>query len=301
MVRSFFDRRKQAADDLRHSLDALVLFAAQRSFRPRTVVVSEYELRPLARYGWGRPPHNGLLEMFRSREAESQAMIEALGRSTTDLFSIPGGRDPSGGLTWDNDWWGGLDAMVLYTSLRDRKPRHYVEIGSGYSTRFARRAISDHELGTRITSIDPQPRADIDDLCDQVLRCSLEASDLSVFSTLGAGDVLVMDGSHMALMNSDAVVFFLDVLPNLAPGVLVAIDDVFLPWDYPPEWVDRWYGEQYLLASMLLYGADDWRIRFPAWFLTQDSEEKQQFGSLWEYIRPSRGEFAMSFWMEKTE
>ena len=40
--------------------------------------------------------------------------------------------------------------------------RQMLEIGSGNSTKFARRAIRDHRLCTRITSIDPHPRAEID-------------------------------------------------------------------------------------------------------------------------------------------
>lgn len=300
MSRSFVDRARHAATSSKRSWDALVLSLAERTVRPRSLIVSEYELRPSARYGWGRPPHQGLLDILRRRESESDQTVESLTGSTHDLFSIPGGRDPAGGLSWDNDWWGGVDAMVLYASLRDRNPERYVEVGSGHSTRFARRAISEHGLRTHITSIDPHPRADIDDICDTVIRRPLEEADLSIFSTLGAGDVVVMDGSHTALMNSDAVAFFLDVVPSLSPGVLVAIDDIFLPWDYPPEWTDRWYGEQYLLASMLLTGAEDWKLRFPAWYLTQDSDAKGRFDPLWQHIRPSRGEYAMSFWMELT-
>lgn len=299
MASKFVHRARQATAGSRQSWDALVLSAARRSFRPRNVIVSEYELHPAARYGWSSRPNAGLLGIFRDREEESKQTVDSLKSSTEELFRIPGGRDSSGGLSWDNDWWGGLDAMVLYTTLRDRNAERYVEIGSGYSTRFTRRAITDHGLRTHVTSIDPHPRAEIDDICDRVIRRPLEDVDLSVFSDLSDGDVVVMDGSHTALMNSDAVVFFLEVLPVLAPGVLVAIDDIFLPWDYPPQWADRWYGEQYLLASMLLFGAEDWRIRFPAWYLTQDSDTKDQFRRLWDHIRPSHGEYAMSFWMER--
>lgn len=277
----------------------LLLSLLRRSVRHRTVMVSEYELRPSPRYGWGRPPHPMLADRLRKRQAESEAAVEALVAFGDDLRSIPGGRSTSGALSWDNDWWGGVDAMVLYAAMRDRNPARYVEIGSGYSTRFARRSISDHSLRTLITSIDPAPRADIDHLCDRILRSSLEDADLSLFSQLEAGDIVVMDGSHMAFMNSDSAVFFLEVLPQLPAGVLVAIDDVFLPWDYPPGWVDRWYGEQYLLASMLLAGAEEWTLRFPAFYLTQESELKDLFEPLWQHIRPAGGRFAMSFWMEK--
>ena len=39
--------------------------------------------------------------------------------------------------------------------------------------------------------------------------------------------------------------------------------DIFLPWDYPEEWRDRFYNEQYLLLSYLLGGADGDEIILP--------------------------------------
>ena len=55
-------------------------------------------------------------------------------------------------------------------------------------------------------------------------------------------------------MNSDATVFFLEILPRLPGGVLVGIHDVFLPYDYPRDYADRYYSEQYLLAAHLIAG-----------------------------------------------
>ncbi|HEX6395279.1 MAG TPA: class I SAM-dependent methyltransferase [Acidimicrobiales bacterium] len=300
MVATFLTRVRLAVAAGKGKWEEFILFVGRRTYRPRTVAVLEYEVRPAARYGWGCPPHSRLLDLLRSREEESEGTIEAITSVSDDLLSIPGGRGSSGDLSWDNDWWGGLDAMVLYAALRDRNPQKYVEVGSGYSTRFARRAVSDHSLRTQIVSLDPRPRTDVDDLCDTVIRSPLEQADLSVFTGLGAGDIVVMDGSHTAFMNSDAVVFFLDVLPSLAPGVLVGIDDIFLPWDYPPSWTGRWYGEQYLLASMLLADEPGWTLRFPAWYLTQESANQSRFESLWRHIDPVHGRYAMSFWMQKT-
>jgi hypothetical protein len=63
-----------------------------------------------------------------------------------------------------------------------------------------------------------------------------------------------MDGSHRVLMNSDATVFFLEVLPRLKPGVVVHMHDIFLPNDYPLRWRELYYSEQYMLAAYLLAG-----------------------------------------------
>src|SRR5438309_380721 len=83
-------------------------------------------------------------------------------------------------------------------------------------TMWVARARRDGALATTITSIDPNPRAGIDELCDRVLRSPLELADLSVFEELTAGDIVLCDGSHRIFMNSDVAAFQLDVLPSLA-------------------------------------------------------------------------------------
>src|SRR5690606_30946570 len=93
---------------------------------------------------------------------------------------------------------------------------------------------------------------EIDMICDNVFREPLEDVGLEIFDALGAGDILYIDNSHRAFMNSDVTVVFLDILPRLKPGVLVQIHDVTLPYDYPEVWIDRHYSEQYLLAAWLL-------------------------------------------------
>ncbi len=44
----------------------------------------------------------------------------------------------------------------------------------------------------------------------------------------------------------------MDVLPRLPSGVLVGIHDICLPFDYPEEWRERGYNEQYMLAAFML-------------------------------------------------
>jgi hypothetical protein len=50
---------------------------------------------------------------------------------------------------------------------------------------------------------------------------------------------------------------FFDVLPALAPGVLIHVHDVAGNLDYPREWLDdgRAWNEQYLLRAFLMYNA----------------------------------------------
>src|SRR5262249_45397046 len=128
-----------------------------------------------------------------------------------------------------------------------------------------------------------EPRNEIEPLIDEAVRRPLEDVDLQLFSELDAGDFLFFDGSHRALQNSDVTVFFLDVLPKLKPGVVVHLHDIYLPYDYPTGHLRRLWNEQYLLAMTLLYGARQFELLFPSWFVTCDKElvaqARQIFGT----------------------
>jgi hypothetical protein len=195
---------------------------------------------------------------------------------------------------------GDLDAAMLYALPTLTRARTYLEIGSGNTTKFVRRGITDHGADTRVISIDPAPRAEVDQLCDQVHRVPLEVASPKVFDELKSGDVVAIDGSHRCFQNSDVTVFFLEVLPRLPAGVLIFIDDIFLPSDYPGEWRDRYYSEQYLLAVLLM--ADRGRryeIVFPSHFSFLDPSLRRSTDRVWsELAIPNLPRATASgFWM----
>ncbi len=204
---------------------------------------------------------------------------------------------------WDNGFLHGLDSAAIYGFLRSRDPALYLEIGSGNSTKFADRARRDGDLRTRIVSIDPDPRAEVDEICDRVIRSPLEEADLAVFGELEAGDVLFFDGTHMVFMNSDVTVFFLEVLPRLKEGVLVGVHDVFLPYDYPSELADRHYSEQYLLAAHLLAGNPAVAPVLAAWHATVSRDLGPRSGRSGRIpaLRGSRRAAAPSGWRSELE
>jgi hypothetical protein len=248
----------------------------------------DYPVRPRARWGHGAPVHEGIRAVLEEGRDRYRKHLGAILELREPLLRIPATADPAadgaaaGEPTWVNGWLPGLDSAALYTFLARTDPALYLEVGSGNSTKFARRAIEDHGLRTRLVSIDPQPRAEIDALCDEVVRSPAEEVDLTVYDRLGAGDVLFVDNSHRCLQNSDATVMFLDVLPRLQPGVLVEFHDIVLPEDYPPEWLDRFYSEQYLLAAYLLAGGDRLSVELPNHFVSTDAELAAILAPLWD-------------------
>jgi len=149
------------------------------------------------------------------------------------------------------DWFPGLDAAALYTLIRAERPRRLVEIGSGHSTRIAARAVADGGLATELHAIDPAPRAALADLDVVWWRRPVQAAPATLAAELTAGDVLFVDSSHVLVPGSDVAFVFTELLPRLAPGVLVHFHDVFLPDPYPEGWAWRGYNEQDAVAGLL--------------------------------------------------
>ena len=171
---------------------------------------------------------------------------------------------------WVGTAYGMLDALFLMHFVQTLKPRTFLEIGSGISTAFARHAADAVSHDMKIVSIDPEPRAAIDAICDEVIRAPLEGCDTSVFERLEPNDIVFLDGSHRSFMNSDVTVFFIEVLPRLKPGVVVHIHDISLPYDYPP-WAKNWYwNEQYMLAVYLMGHMKRVSVLAPTAYISKD-------------------------------
>jgi len=185
-----------------------------------------------------------------------------MGRFAPEFAAIPAETEDAAMPRWRQNWFPPLDGMSSFTMVAARRPALVIEIGPGNSTKFFNFARKQQSPETRIWSIDPRPREEIDEICDRVYRDGVETLAPSVFDALAPGDVLFFDGSHRVLQNADVTLFFIDILPRLADGVIVGLHDIFWPMDYPEIWQERYFSEQYVLgAYMVAYG-----IHFPLIF-----------------------------------
>lgn len=152
--------------------------------------------------------------------------------------------------------------------VRRFRPRRIVEVGSGHSTRFLARAAADGATGTRITAIDPAPRATLAGLDIELLRMRVQDSGDGPFGRLASGDFLVIDSSHKLSPGGDVELLVHRVLPALPVGVRVHFHDIFLPGDYPEAWAWRRYTEQGAVAPLVSSG--DYAIEFSsAWLVAR--------------------------------
>lgn len=265
------------------------------AFGLRRPIFVDHRVRSVPRFGYGRPEHPEITALIEKNRASYAELLTGFTTLADRLATIPA--HDRNGPHWDNGWLPGPDALALYGLVTGRDPRRYLEVGSGNSTRFVRRAIDDHGLRTRITSIDPQPRAHVDALCDHVLRERLEDVAVEVFASLEPDDIVFLDGSHRVLMGSDVTVFFFEILPLLRPGVLVHIHDIMLPRDYPPDWRFRYYSEQYLLAAFLLADPARFDVVLPGAFIDADEHLRALLDPLWQRIGHTEKYQPTSFWL----
>lgn len=255
------------------------------------------------RHGHGNMPHPILYEIIsRNRDFYIQFLTEILTYNKvyqTIKFSEHESNEDAP--VWNNGFLPGLDIVALYTMIAHYKPRTFIEIGSGNSTKVARKSIIENQLETKIISIDPSPRTIIDHLADEVVRQPLEkVPDYQfIIDGLDEGDILFIDNSHMCFPNSDVTVCFLELLPFLKKGVIVHVHDIYMPYDYPQSMCDRYYSEQYVLAAFVLANPAKYKPIFPGAFISEDKELSGVVSSIWEYD-PTRDveKHGVSFWME---
>ena len=219
--------------------------------------------------------------IFKKNEVLMRNTLKAIAQHVRTLKLVP--RIASAPLApcWENPWFPPFDGAALYGLIAVNKPSHYIEVGSGISTRFARQAITDLGLSTKIISIDPHPHNPVDGLCDEIIVERAENMPAEFWNNLKANDIVFIDNSHRCFPGSDVTVFFTEVMPALPPGVIYGIHDIFLPFDYPSAWNERFYSEQYLLMTYLLGGFGRDEILLPVNWLTHQSQLHGILDELW--------------------
>lgn len=170
-----------------------------------------------------------------------------------------------------NDQIVGADPYILYALVRHLRPQRIVEVGAGYSTLVTARALRENNAGF-ITCVEPYPRPFIHRAVEgvgQVREVPVQEIELQVFESLEENDILFIDSTHAVRIGGDVPYLFLEVLPRLKPGVWIQVHDIFLPHDYPEEWIKNmnfFWGEQYILQAFLI-GNRNFLTRFAVGFM----------------------------------
>ncbi len=207
----------------------------------------------------------------------------------------------------DNGTYGPVDAELLYAMIREARPARVLEIGSGFSSLVIGEALAANRAdgaAGRHEIVDPFPASCCYEMGGaDALREVAELKEISAtevplesFETLAAGDILFVDSTHTVKVGGDVNWLVLDALPVLQPGVLVHFHDVYLPWEYPRESVERherYWGEQYLLQAFLAFN-ERFEVVLAAQLLTRD------FGPrLARTIPSTEGASPLALWLRR--
>lgn len=201
-----------------------------------------------------------------------------------------------------NDSFPRPDAALLYAMVRHLRPKQIVELGSGQTTRVIGQACRENTaadgVNARLRVFDPFPTAVDDSLPGLAELARIKAQDVpdAVFEELEAGDVLFVDTTHTVKVAGDVNHIVLRVLPRLAPGVIVHVHDIFLPYEYPRFFFVNYalyWAEQYLLQAFLAFNSD-FEVLCAVHALTRDRTERMAAAGA---LGP--GETGGSFWLRR--
>lgn len=205
------------------------------------------------------------------RVEDALALLVGSLRPYLSEFRPPLNPSAPGQFWLNNGGYGAVDAEILYAVLRHLKPARVYELGSGVSSHVihvAARANAKDGNPLEHTIFDPFPyqaaaMGPVPGVTAYPVRT--ESVDPMRFSALQAGDVLFVDTTHTVRTGGDVTHIFLEILPRLAAGVTVHVHDIFLPYEYPRDWVidqRRAWAEQYLLQAFLAYN-DHFEVIMP--------------------------------------
>ncbi|MCO5170978.1 MAG: class I SAM-dependent methyltransferase [Planctomycetes bacterium] len=200
-------------------------------------------------------------------------------------------------------------AASTHCMLRRLRPRRVIEVGSGFSSRVISAALlrnqSEGAGASDYTIVDPHPAASTRTLpgLTRLIEERVELRPPGDFDRLEAADVLFIDSGHTVRIGGDVNFLILDVLPRLAPGVVVHFHDIPLPYEYPrayyanPSFRALWT-EAYLLQAFLAFNAAYEVVLALAYLMT---EQREAFHAAFPSRPDPRGlGVSGSFWIRRT-
>lgn len=210
--------------------------------------------------------------------------------------------------------YGPIEAQFLHSWLRTNAPSRVVEIGSGTSTAVMSQAVQanvgEGRPATRITACDPYTADWVAELPHVTARKvgGMELGE-EVLS-LGAGDLLFIDSTHVVRTGSELSHIYLELIPQLQPRVIIHIHDIYLPYIFAPDIYDSMFDwQETTLVAAVLAGNPGLQVRGALSGLFHDRPDDLR--EIFPEFVPctmvdgvsdySDGQFPSSLWLEKRD
>lgn len=200
-------------------------------------------------------------------------------------------------------------AAVTHCILRHIKPRHVIEIGSGNSSLVISKALylnaKDSAEPIEYTTVDPYPRSIIENRLSgvtQIIKEPVERMETGFFDRLCKNDVLFIDSGHTVRIGGDVNFLILDVLPRLAPGVIIHFHDIGLPYEYPKVYSTNpkfrvFWTEAYLLQAFLCFNSQFEILLAMSYLMTEHLDKFRAAFPLYDPLRHRAS--SGSFWIRR--
>lgn len=139
--------------------------------------------------------------------------------------------------------YGPVEADVLHSFMLKHRPRQIFQIGCGVSTAICLRAAAEAAYRPRIICVEPYPtdflrRAAAKKDIELVMQ-KLQDMDPHRVTELADGDLFFVDSSHTLGPAGEVTRIMLEFLPRLHQGVYAHFHDIYLPYDYPGDVLDK--------------------------------------------------------------
>ncbi len=200
-------------------------------------------------------------------------------------------------------------AGISHCILRHFKPRHVIEVGSGNSSLVISKALSlnakDSAEPIEYTAVDPYPRSIVEKGLSgltNIIKEPVERMETGFLDRLCKNDVLFIDSGHTVRIGGDVNYLILDVLPRLAPGVIIHFHDIGLPYEYPKVYSTNpkfrvFWTEAYLLQAFLCFNSQFEILLAMSYLMTEHLDKFRAAFPLYDPVqhRASSG----SFWIRR--
>jgi hypothetical protein len=172
------------------------------------------------------------------------------------------------------------DAFILHAMIRHFNPKRFIEVGCGFSSCMVLDTCEALKWQPQVTFIEPYPELLLklvrpeDHQHFEMKPAFIQDVPLNFFAGLEAGDILFIDTSHVSKIGSDVNHIVFQILPVLKPGVFVHFHDIWYPFEYPRDWLNRgmFWNEAYLLRAFLMFNPAFEIVMFNSHLATCEAE-----------------------------
>jgi predicted O-methyltransferase YrrM len=205
-------------------------------------------------------------------------------------FDIPEKKTPSKLYYGESFSYPYVDGVVLHAMMAKFRPKNVIEVGSGSSSVCMIDASAQHQIGTRFTFIEPDPRLCLDKVLNKedydrygVSLVEKRVQDVppAEFRKLEKNDILFIDSSHVSKAGSDVNYLLTEILPILKTGVIIHFHDIYYPFEYTREYLldmKLVWNEVYNVHNFLLFNSS-FKILFFGDYMRHKVKENASFVS----------------------